>query len=221
MRRLAPLPLIFSCLLVPSAAFSQAVTFQDDFECNNDGAFGDPAGQFGWEAFLRNNGFFTDEWRTDLSDGLSPQTDQLADDANFGAPLDWYENFIVTGAPVYQDIEVEVDAANFDDDWMGLVVRYGGPGSYYSCGMTRNQSPQCIGGGNVADGIRLYRVDTSQACANDYVGASTAFTYAVDGVPYQLVLMLPYVLSIVALALMARRARVPAALMAPYRRGER
>ncbi|MEM8576827.1 MAG: ABC transporter permease [Pseudomonadota bacterium] len=44
---------------------------------------------------------------------------------------------------------------------------------------------------------------------------------AVDGVPYQLFLMLPYVLSIVALALMARRARVPAALMAPYRRGER
>ena len=40
-------------------------------------------------------------------------------------------------------------------------------------------------------------------------------------VPYQLFLMLPYVLSIVALAVMARRARVPQALMQPYRRGER
>ena len=40
-------------------------------------------------------------------------------------------------------------------------------------------------------------------------------------VPYQLFLMLPYVLSIVALVVMSRRARVPQALMKPYRRGER
>lgn len=40
-------------------------------------------------------------------------------------------------------------------------------------------------------------------------------------VPYQLFLMIPYVLSIAALALMARKARVPQALMQPYRRGER
>ncbi|SED20243.1 ABC transporter permease [Rhodobacter sp. 24-YEA-8] len=39
--------------------------------------------------------------------------------------------------------------------------------------------------------------------------------------PYQLFLMVPFVLSILALAVMARRARVPQALMQPYRRGER
>ncbi|MCC1480453.1 ABC transporter permease [Roseibaca sp. Y0-43] len=44
---------------------------------------------------------------------------------------------------------------------------------------------------------------------------------AVDGVPYQIFLMLPYILSILALVLMARKARVPQALMQPYRRGER
>jgi simple sugar transport system permease protein len=44
---------------------------------------------------------------------------------------------------------------------------------------------------------------------------------AVEGVPYQLFLMLPYLLSILALIVMARRARVPQALMRPYRRGER
>ncbi|GES42390.1 ABC transporter permease [Rhizobium dioscoreae] len=44
---------------------------------------------------------------------------------------------------------------------------------------------------------------------------------AVQGVPYQLFLMTPYILSIVALAVMSRRARVPQALMQPYRRGER
>lgn len=43
----------------------------------------------------------------------------------------------------------------------------------------------------------------------------------VEGVPYQLFLMAPYLLSILALVLVARRAEVPAALMAPWRRGER
>ncbi|CCV15689.1 ABC transporter permease [Mesorhizobium sp. STM 4661] len=40
-------------------------------------------------------------------------------------------------------------------------------------------------------------------------------------IPYQIFLMIPYFLSIAALAVMARRARVPQALMQPYRRGER
>ena len=40
-------------------------------------------------------------------------------------------------------------------------------------------------------------------------------------VPYQVFLMIPYILSITALAVMARRARVPQALMQPFRRGER
>jgi len=40
-------------------------------------------------------------------------------------------------------------------------------------------------------------------------------------VPYQVYLMLPYLLSIVALVVMARRAAYPQALMKPYRQGER
>jgi len=43
----------------------------------------------------------------------------------------------------------------------------------------------------------------------------------VEGVPYQLFLMAPYLLSILALIAIARRAEVPEALMTPYRRGER
>lgn len=39
--------------------------------------------------------------------------------------------------------------------------------------------------------------------------------------PYQVFLMAPYVLSILALILMSRRAQVPAALMMPYTKGER
>ena len=44
---------------------------------------------------------------------------------------------------------------------------------------------------------------------------------SVEGVPYQMFLMAPYLLSITALILVARRAQVPEALMVPYRRGER
>jgi simple sugar transport system permease protein len=39
--------------------------------------------------------------------------------------------------------------------------------------------------------------------------------------PYQVFLMVPYVLSILALILMSRRAEVPAALMVPFNKGER
>ena len=40
-------------------------------------------------------------------------------------------------------------------------------------------------------------------------------------IPYQFFLMLPYILSILALVLMSRRAEVPAALMIPFNKGER
>ncbi|AVO36275.1 ABC transporter permease [Pukyongiella litopenaei] len=40
-------------------------------------------------------------------------------------------------------------------------------------------------------------------------------------VPYQVFLMLPYLLSILALVIMSRRAEVPAALMIPFQKGER
>ncbi|HKU87809.1 MAG TPA: ABC transporter permease [Casimicrobiaceae bacterium] len=41
------------------------------------------------------------------------------------------------------------------------------------------------------------------------------------GIPYQIYLMVPYVLSIVALVIVARRATYPQALMKPWRKGER
>lgn len=40
-------------------------------------------------------------------------------------------------------------------------------------------------------------------------------------IPYQIFLMMPYVLSILALVVMSRRANVPAALMVPFNKGER
>lgn len=46
-------------------------------------------------------------------------------------------------------------------------------------------------------------------------------TSGIVNVPYQLYLMLPYALSILALVLVARKAAYPQALMKPYRKGER
>lgn len=43
----------------------------------------------------------------------------------------------------------------------------------------------------------------------------------VPDVPYQIFLMMPYVLSIIALIVMSRRAGYPQALLVPYRKGER
>jgi len=40
-------------------------------------------------------------------------------------------------------------------------------------------------------------------------------------IPYQFFLMMPYVLSIAAMIVVARRAEYPAALLRPYRRGDR
>ncbi len=40
-------------------------------------------------------------------------------------------------------------------------------------------------------------------------------------IPYQFFLMLPFVLSIVAMIFMSRRATYPKALLVPFRRGER
>ena len=46
-------------------------------------------------------------------------------------------------------------------------------------------------------------------------------TSGITNLPYQFYLMLPYVLSILALVLVARKATYPQALMKPYRKGER
>ena len=44
---------------------------------------------------------------------------------------------------------------------------------------------------------------------------------AVIDVPYQVFLMMPFVLTIVAMALLSRNARAPSALLVPFRKEER
>ncbi len=56
-------------------------------------------------------------------------------------------------------------------------------------------------------------LEAFQVRAQQVAGASV--------LPYQFFLMLPYLLSIIAMVIMARRARYPKALLVPFRRGER
>ena len=55
-------------------------------------------------------------------------------------------------------------------------------------------------------------LDAMQVRAQQFAGAM---------IPYQFFLMLPYILSIVAMIIMSRRASYPKALLVPFRRGER
>ena len=70
-------------------------------------------------------------------------------------------------------------------------------------------------------------MDRPVAVAGDAVGAFDAFQVRLQqevvaiGLPYQVFLMLPYLLSIGALIAVSRRAAYPQALMVPYRKGER
>jgi general nucleoside transport system permease protein len=56
--------------------------------------------------------------------------------------------------------------------------------------------------------------------ALDALGLRLQSSGGID-VPYQVFLMLPFVATIVAMAVLARKARAPAALLTPFRREER
>ncbi|MFT7581264.1 MAG: hypothetical protein ACI9MR_002939 [Myxococcota bacterium] len=77
--------------------------FTDDFECSDEEFFGATPQVFGWEPLIGS----VDTWRTDQNGGVSAKTDNLDDSvfpgqpagslSGFGPPVDWYENFLLTG----------------------------------------------------------------------------------------------------------------------------
>ena len=72
--------------------------------------------------------------------------------------------------------------------------------------------------------VRMWLVDDAVAAVRRgevFAVAPDAKAAGGGALPYQLYLMLPYALSILALVLVARRAAYPQALMKPYRKGER
>ena len=70
----------------------------------------------------------------------------------------------------------------------------------------------CFGNGKVIGAILFAAFDAYQIRLQQLSGGA---------IPYQIFLMLPYALSILALIVVARRATYPKALMIPYQKGER
>jgi hypothetical protein len=158
------LRLTVALLLAPTAARAQSTFYEDDFTCTDDANFAVPLGVEGWK-----NLYAADGWTTAGTGGVSPNTDD--DAGGFGAPLDAFENALLTGHSSWTDVVVQARVADDDDDAHGLVARWAGSGSYWSCFMTGDQRPNCAGGGAAGSGAFLARVDTGQACAADYVVA--------------------------------------------------
>ena len=159
-------------------AWAQTIYFADDFACSDEQSFGDPPGIYGWEATS------PDAWRTDVNGGVSPDTDDGI--GSFGPPADDFENFLLTGHSAWRDVVIEADFTNTDDDSFGFVIRYTDLGTYYACYMTKHQGPTCGGTADVGDRVALIRVDTTQACANDYmVQTITSFAYT-GGTTYRM-----------------------------------
>ena len=80
-----------------SNASAQSVYFEDDFECLDETDVGVSPSRTSWE---RVNP--ADPWRADANDGVSPKTDDLS--GSFGNPVDFYENFLVTGHNTWNNV---------------------------------------------------------------------------------------------------------------------
>ncbi|MCB9696944.1 MAG: DUF4215 domain-containing protein, partial [Alphaproteobacteria bacterium] len=156
-----------------SMAYGQQISFEDDFDCNDDPSFGSPAGQWGWEAI-----YGSDPWSTDLNGGVSPIRDDS--NGNFGGGIDAYEDFLLTGHSLWNAMSIEATLTNDDNDGMGLVARYSDTGHYYACYATDQDLPDCNGNGrNAGAGLYLQRVDTDIGCSQDYVvDSDNTFAYA-------------------------------------------
>ena len=93
----------------------------------------------------------------------------------------------------------------------GMEINVGGPANgragFNGCGFGSRRPGKALAGALLFGAFDAYQLRLQQL-AGAYV-------------PYQVFLMLPFILSIIALIIMSRRAAYPRALMVPYRKGER
>ncbi len=112
-----------------------------------------------------------DPWRTDLSDGVTPSTDEgccpQGPNARCNFAIydncymsDAWDNHLVTGGPEWKDYRFQVRFKNSDDDTFGVVFRYQNTGNFYLLTFSRDQAPPpsdtCSG--DSFSGARLVRV---------------------------------------------------------------
>ena len=166
----------------PRSAIAATTWFTDAFECNNRDNFGLSPALWGWQA---NLGPY-DAWRTDQNGGVSAKTDNLNDSvypgtgqqSRFGAPADFYEDFLLTGHATWSNYAIEADLVSTDDDGVGVVARYSSPARYYACRMNKDSTPHCSGNASTGQvGFALLRVDTTGTCVDDYIVAEAPQSY--------------------------------------------
>ena len=163
-------------LAVPTGA-AESTYFEDNFDCSNETSFGNPAGLYSWES-----NYEFENWETASNGGVSPTRD--AGLGSFGDPIDDYESFLLTGHSTWKDYVIDATIQNADDDAMGLVARYSGPGSFYACYITGHLAPRCGGNNDEGAFAALIRVDGNQNCDpdNQYdLATSRDFNYSAPG----------------------------------------
>jgi cysteine-rich repeat protein len=140
--------------------------------CSNDGTFG---GTDGW----RNN-LATDSWTSSPTGGITSFRDE---GGSWAGGVDEGEDFLLAGGSAVADYEITTRVANDDDDGVGLVARYTGPGSYYACFYNNNSTPGC--GTTPPNELKILEVDSTvcpggarpfQRAATPFVAATTAAT---------------------------------------------
>ena len=161
-------------------AYAQSTYFEDDFECSNEPDMGLSPDKRAW---LSINPL--DPYTTDENDGVSPKTDAGA--GSFGTPADDYENFLVTGHPLWRYVTIETIANSLDDDAMGLVVGYSSVDQYYTCYVSKDEYPVCTGDSETLPrGAVLSRVDASQSCVDGYAVATDPTFSFLAGASYKM-----------------------------------
>ena len=162
-------------MCVPQGALAQAVSVADDFYCNDFASFGAIPGEYGWSA-----NWADDSWTTLATDGVAPLSDDHL--GQFGLPVDGFENFLLTGHPLWEDTAIEVTVTSADDDAVGLVTRYDSTESYYACWATQQSLPGC-GGWMNRPGNFLVKVD-GPLCVNDNVVEQDTSVYLPYATPF-------------------------------------
>ncbi len=138
--------------LAPAHADSWVDVYSYDFGATASDHF---AGTDGWSA-----GFDEDDWATGwFPDEVNPRTD---DGGGFWSDPDAIANHLTQeGAGPWADSALEVSAAIFDDDALGVIVRKSAHDTFYLFFMTLDLAPPHGSGGNsmTGAGSYLYRVE--------------------------------------------------------------
>ena len=148
-----------------------------DFTCLNVDDIGLFPGLYGWQS-----NWVGDNWTTDFTDGVSNQVTSGLDLLAAGGDA---ENVLLTGHGTWANTSIEATIAA-DSGAAGLVVRFSGTTSYYSCVMTDSATPGCASAPVPGGRVVLSRVDGA-ACSldDDYALDEDSFTYSA-GLPYDM-----------------------------------